>query len=336
MSRHALATSERVRASTVIPALLVVTITACSADILRTSLGGRICSDLRERAQGCLFDALDRARRGGAKAEGHGDRFLVVEQQGWHRGSRAQLIASLDARCRESDTRTSQFVYIAASWPVGYFRLAGKFMPRPISPPLEQGEEPRSRADVSSMNAILTLIEDKRCPQWLLVFLHDNFPNNRTGLRPRNEQHPQTSRAHSSRRRGTVTTSLTRSRCRSTGLRPTLPNCLPGPKLALTSELFELKPGFQPRIAKSTAELLEIFDQSVKEGRMAIDAATEEDMQKNWSFKFGETIAFTAPRTSVLRSFINHLVHHRAQLGVYLRINGIAIPGMYGPSADEQ
>ena len=107
-------------------------------------------------------------------------------------------------------------------------------------------------------------------------------------------------------------------------------------KLALTSELFELKPGFQPRIAKSRAELLEIFDQSVKEGRMAIDAATEEDMQKSWSFKFGETIAFTAPRTSVLRSFINHLVHHRAQLGVYLRINGIAIPGMYGPSADEQ
>ena len=43
----------------------------------------------------------------------------------------------------------------------------------------------------------------------------------------------------------------------------------------------------------------------------------------------------TSPRPNVLRSFINHLVHHRAQLGVYLRMNGIAIPGMYGPSADE-
>ena len=56
-------------------------------------------------------------------------------------------------------------------------------------------------------------------------------------------------------------------------------------------------------------------------------------MQKDWTFKFGD-VSFTQVRTKVIRSFINHLVHHRAQLGVYLRLNGIAIPGMYGPSAD--
>ena len=62
---------------------------------------------------------------------------------------------------------------------------------------------------------------------------------------------------------------------------------------------------------------------------------TDEDMQKDWTFKFGDQISFTQARTKVIRSFINHLVHHRAQLGVYLRLNEIAIPGMYGPSADE-
>ena len=107
------------------------------------------------------------------------------------------------------------------------------------------------------------------------------------------------------------------------------------PKLALASELFELTPGFKPRIAVSTAELLEIFDQSVEEGRASLAGATDEDMRKDWTFKFGDQFSFTQARTKVVRSFINHLVHHRAQLGVYLRLNEIAIPGMYGPSADE-
>jgi uncharacterized damage-inducible protein DinB len=105
-------------------------------------------------------------------------------------------------------------------------------------------------------------------------------------------------------------------------------------KLALASEMFELKPGFKPVIAASSAELLEIFDRAVEEGRASLAAATDEEMQKDWTFKFGE-FSFTQPRTKVIRSFLNHLVHHRAQLGVYLRLNEIAIPGMYGPSADE-
>jgi uncharacterized damage-inducible protein DinB len=107
------------------------------------------------------------------------------------------------------------------------------------------------------------------------------------------------------------------------------------PKRALESELFELQPGFKPRIASSTAALLEIFDKSVEEGRASIAGATEGEMQKNWTFKFGDYITFTSVRTKVIRSFINHLVHHRAQLGIYLRLNNIPIPGMYGPSADE-
>jgi len=108
------------------------------------------------------------------------------------------------------------------------------------------------------------------------------------------------------------------------------------PKLALESELFELPLDFKPRVAVSTAELLEIFDKAVEEGRAVIAKTSDSEMQKNWTFKFGDRFSFTEVRTKVLRSFLNHLVHHRAQLGVYLRLNGIPIPGMYGPSADEQ
>jgi uncharacterized damage-inducible protein DinB len=106
-------------------------------------------------------------------------------------------------------------------------------------------------------------------------------------------------------------------------------------KMALETEVLEMQPDYKPRIAGSTAELLEIFDRAVESGRGAIQSATEEDMTKTWSFKFGGQTVFSAPRPNVVRSFINHLVHHRAQLGVYLRLNEIAVPGMYGPSADD-
>jgi uncharacterized damage-inducible protein DinB len=106
-------------------------------------------------------------------------------------------------------------------------------------------------------------------------------------------------------------------------------------KMALETEVFELQTDFKPRIAGSTEELLEMFDKSVAESRAAIDAATDEDMPKTWAFKFAGQVAFSAPRTHVVRSFIDHVIHHRAQLGVYLRLNDIPIPGMYGPSADD-
>lgn len=112
---------------------------------------------------------------------------------------------------------------------------------------------------------------------------------------------------------------------------------LPGwPKFALESQLLELPLDFKPTVAANTAELLKMFDKSAAEGRAALAAATDADMQKDWTFKFGDVFSMTEVRTKVIRSFINHLVHHRAQLGVYLRLNNIPIPGMYGPSADDR
>lgn len=106
-------------------------------------------------------------------------------------------------------------------------------------------------------------------------------------------------------------------------------------KLALDAESFDLPADFKATVVASTAELLELFDKSVEQGRQAIASASDEDMAKTWSFSFAGQHVFSAVRTEVIRSFINHLVHHRAQLGVYLRLRDIPIPGMYGPSADD-
>lgn len=93
---------------------------------------------------------------------------------------------------------------------------------------------------------------------------------------------------------------------------------------------------YQPFLPKSRKELLEAFDNNVKEGRAALAAATDEQFGVAWSLKAGGKTFFTMPRSAVVRSMvINHIIHHRAQLGVYLRLNNVEFPGMYGPSADE-
>jgi uncharacterized damage-inducible protein DinB len=93
---------------------------------------------------------------------------------------------------------------------------------------------------------------------------------------------------------------------------------------------------FQSETLKSRDELLATFDKSVAAGRAAIAGAGDEHLMKPWSLVMGEKTIFTMPRIAVLRGMMmNHLIHHRAQLGVYLRLNDVPVPGMYGPSADE-
>ncbi|HLG97278.1 MAG TPA: DinB family protein [Bryobacteraceae bacterium] len=101
-------------------------------------------------------------------------------------------------------------------------------------------------------------------------------------------------------------------------------------------ELLEFGPDFKPEVANTRGELLAMFDKGVVDARQKISAATDADFQKIWTLKFDGKTMFSMPRTAVMRSLImNHLIHHRAQLGVYLRLNDVAIPGMYGPSADD-
>ena len=89
------------------------------------------------------------------------------------------------------------------------------------------------------------------------------------------------------------------------------------------------------REAKSRAELLSWFDANVKSARALIEKP-DTDYFVAWTLKHGDKVFFTLPRYNCMRSFVlNHIVHHRAQLGVYLRLNNIPVPGAYGPSADE-
>jgi uncharacterized damage-inducible protein DinB len=98
----------------------------------------------------------------------------------------------------------------------------------------------------------------------------------------------------------------------------------------------ELTGSEKPFHPTSKKELLESFDKYVVEARQAISTVSDEDLGKIWSLRFGGKDVFSMPRVAVLRSMVmNHLIHHRAQLQVYLRLNNVEIPGMYGPSADE-
>jgi uncharacterized damage-inducible protein DinB len=99
---------------------------------------------------------------------------------------------------------------------------------------------------------------------------------------------------------------------------------------------FDVSNAPPPPQLTSHAQMLETFDKSTASARKAIAAASDEQLMKPWSLLSGGKNIFTMPRVAVLRSFIlNHTIHHRAQLGVYLRLNDVAVPSIYGPSADE-
>jgi uncharacterized damage-inducible protein DinB len=87
---------------------------------------------------------------------------------------------------------------------------------------------------------------------------------------------------------------------------------------------------------ESRETLLSTFDETASSIRAAIAASTAESLHQDWSLTAGDHVLSTQPRYLVYRQlFFNHFVHHRAQLGVYLRLNDILVPSTYGPSADE-
>jgi uncharacterized damage-inducible protein DinB len=88
--------------------------------------------------------------------------------------------------------------------------------------------------------------------------------------------------------------------------------------------------------ARSTQELLASFDKNVAAARTAIAETGDEEYGKRWTLLAGGKEIFSLPRLAVLRSFVfNHAIHHRGQLSVYLRLNDVPVPALYGPSADE-
>ena len=104
---------------------------------------------------------------------------------------------------------------------------------------------------------------------------------------------------------------------------------------ATSFDLASVTPAEMNRAAKSQKELLSWFDANVAKVRPAL-AKSDADYFVPWSLKRGAQVMFTMPRVVCVRSFVmNHVIHHRAQLTVYLRLNNIPVPGLYGPSADE-
>lgn len=103
-----------------------------------------------------------------------------------------------------------------------------------------------------------------------------------------------------------------------------------------TTELDISGPFEQPKI-ESREDVLAHFDASVAGARRALEAASADDLRVPWSMKMGDEVRFTMPRIGVLRSFVlNHNVHHRGQLTIYLRLLDVPLPALYGPSADEE
>lgn len=93
----------------------------------------------------------------------------------------------------------------------------------------------------------------------------------------------------------------------------------------------------RPADPTKTSEILEKFDQTSAEARKALAELKPDTLGEPWSLRMGEQVFFTLPRAAVLRTFaLSHIIHHRAQLTVYLRMLDVAIPGLYGPSADER
>lgn len=104
------------------------------------------------------------------------------------------------------------------------------------------------------------------------------------------------------------------------------------------SELDFAKQPYQAKRITTTEELLKIHDDATAAALLSIKNTTA-DVLKNetWTMRNGETVYFTMPKIAVLRSFaFNHIYHHRGQLTVYLRLLGVPVPGMYGPTADDK
>lgn len=107
-------------------------------------------------------------------------------------------------------------------------------------------------------------------------------------------------------------------------------------QMGLTTEGldFETTP-YKPSPADTTEDLLRIFESAYQEGERALHEAKDSDLSGKWILRNGDTVLADMTKYGIIRHALNQTTHHRAQLGVYLRLLDIPIPGSYGPSADD-
>jgi uncharacterized damage-inducible protein DinB len=123
------------------------------------------------------------------------------------------------------------------------------------------------------------------------------------------------------------------------GLATHLSNLPAWTSLTIEMDEFDMAPEGKPVTAPPLhyrQDVLEVFDKNVTAARAALAGASDEHLFKPWTLLSNGNKVLSLPRVAVLRGFVmNHIIHHRAQLGVYLRLNDIPVPSIYGPSADE-
>ncbi len=102
-----------------------------------------------------------------------------------------------------------------------------------------------------------------------------------------------------------------------------------------TDELDFAANEYKPTIVKDNAELMEFFEKSLEDARAQLAIGKEETLANEWILRMGEQILSSGSKADMIRHALSQVIHHRAQLGVYLRLLDIPIPGSYGPSADE-
>jgi uncharacterized damage-inducible protein DinB len=107
------------------------------------------------------------------------------------------------------------------------------------------------------------------------------------------------------------------------------------PLTLTTSELDFASSPYKPEVIDNTAELMNYFEKTLADAKAHLEGAKEEQLSDNWTLRNGEEVYNTSPKSEVLRMVYSQVIHHRAQLGVYLRLLDVPIPGSYGPSADD-
>ena len=107
------------------------------------------------------------------------------------------------------------------------------------------------------------------------------------------------------------------------------------PLVLNTTELDFATAAYEPKKISSNPALMELFEKSLKEGKTALETAKEEQLAGMWTLRNGADIYSSTSKQDFIRITFSQVIHHRAQLGVYLRLLNIPIPGSYGPSADD-
>jgi len=103
-----------------------------------------------------------------------------------------------------------------------------------------------------------------------------------------------------------------------------------------TDELDFATSDYKPKVHAGAADIIVDFESAVASAVDALESISDEEILKSWTMRNGERVFFTIPKSSVIQGFVmNHVLHHRGQLSVYMRLLDIPVPSIYGPSADE-